>query len=141
MKKVIVVLLIILILMGIAHVWQRLTVTAEMDFEFEEGMALVLEWTEPYYCSMVSENVGVCDIPAYINMLSVLVQEGYSIEEYMNGEGVYDYILSKDDQDKFRLHYGGDGRVTSIAFCYEDSARPFTYIIEGGEHEPPYKGE
>lgn len=109
--------------------------TGSQQIVFADSRELILEWMEPYYCQMVSENVGICDLPAYINMVVSLLQEGYIVEKYEKDNQVYDYILSAGEGDKFRLYYDSDGRVTSIAFHYEDSARPFTYINEGGRSE------
>lgn len=104
----------------------------EMGREVEcvEGQLLLIEEDTEYYCSMVSENVGYCDIPAYGRMIAGLVADGYEIEYAESGNKGYDYILSKSEAEKYRLYMGTDGRVTSIAYRYEDSGTPFAYISE-----------
>lgn len=98
--------------------------------ECVEGQMILLEKDTEYYCNMVSENVGYCDIPAYGRMIAMLMAEGYVVERVESREMEYDYILSRSEVDKYRLYMGRDGRVTSIAYRYEDSGVPFTYINE-----------
>jgi len=96
--------------------------------EYVEEQLLLIEEDSEYYCSMVSENVGYCDIPAYGRMIAGLIADGYEIERAESGHMEYDYILSRSEAEKYRLYMGADGRVTSIAYRYEDSGIPFTYV-------------
>lgn len=134
MKKLLVLCIAMLLMTVACTCWQAGS-TGGQQVVYAEPGRLRLEWTEPYYCQMVSVNVGICDLPAYINMVVGLLQDGYELEQCERLGQTYDYILSAGEGDKFRIYYGGDGRVTSIAFRYEDSARPFTYINESGRNE------
>lgn len=122
----------LLILSGVLVLYARFETSRKQPvIVMDEGQVILRTWSEPYYYRRVSDNVGICDIPAYVNMLVALQTEGYMIESEIVEDGVMDFILARSEEEKYRIHYARDGYVTSIAYCYEESAIPFSYISEG----------
>lgn len=82
----------------------------------------------PIYAE-ISRNVYKCDLVTVSNIVTNMMQAGYVMEQCSNGEMFLDIILQKEEE-KYRLYYNKERILTSIAYMYEDSYIPLTYISE-----------
>lgn len=82
----------------------------------------------PVY-SEISRNVYKCDLVTVSNIVTNMTQAGYVVKQCSNSEMFLDIILQKEEE-KYRLYYSKERILISIAYVYEDSYIPFTYISE-----------
>lgn len=102
--------------------------TVNFMYISDQMFLLPISSENPNYLQ-ISRNVYKCDLVTVSNIVANMIKEGYVIKQYLQEEDCLDVILQKG-KDKYRLYYNKQRILTSIAYIYENSYIPFTYIIE-----------